>query len=158
MTTIDVVPSATASYRLNEGLFHLFLWFGEPIDGCSALDGFAFPSIFAYIGDSWWPMQTAWLTSGGEEGWEPGPVAQGLYDLYAAGIGEPDIEKRDKYAWEAVRIWIDEGPFHISVTQGLPWPVFVKKNLRNIPNYGVMGPWVGCPGIQDPPQWFFKTE
>jgi peptide/nickel transport system substrate-binding protein len=161
-TTIDVIPNAAAGHNTQEGLFHFFLWWGEPQDGLSELDLFTYPENVFVTGLYWrnWPLQGKWFASGGSDGWEPGPIAQGLYDLYASALSEPDMEKRHTYVHEAIRkYWIDEGPFHIAATRGLPMPVFVKENLRNVPNYGILSPWApACPGSQDPPQWFFEQD
>jgi len=73
------------------------------------------------------------------------------------GLQEPDIEKRHAYVHEAVRILMEEGPYVIGVVGGLPEPVIVKNNMRNVPNFGILGPWaVGGPGNTNPEQYFFK--
>jgi len=160
-TTLDVIPSGEADHATAEGLFHMFLWWGEPHDGLSELDLFTYPENVFVTGLYWrcFPLEGRWFATGGEQGWEPGPIAQGLYDLYAAALAEPAMENRHQYVWEALRkYWIDEGPFHIAATRGLPRPVFVKKNFRNVLNYGILSPWApACPGSQDPPQFFFKV-
>jgi peptide/nickel transport system substrate-binding protein len=159
-TTIDVVPSATASHRTEEGLYHFFIWWGEPQDGLSELDLFTYPENVFVTGlySRNWPLEGRWFATGGKEGWEPGPIAEGLYDLYTAALAEPDMDERHKYVHQAIRdYWVDEGPFHIAATRGLPMPVFVKKNFRNVPNYGILSPWApASPGSQDPSQFFFK--
>ena len=161
-TTLDVVPSGEADIATRDGLFMMFLWWGEPHDGLSELDLFTYPENVFVTGiyDRCFPLEGRWFATGGKEGWKPGPIAQGLYDLYAAALAEPAMEERHKYVWEAIRkYWIGEGPFHIAATRGLPRPVFVKKNFRNVPNYGILSPWApACPGSQDPPQFFFKAE
>jgi len=162
MTTLDVIPSASCEYQMVHGEWHLFIWWGEPVDGLSELDLFAYPTnIFVCsIDDRNWPMSTLWLQTGGEEGWELTEEAKGLNDLYLASLAEPDVEKSHEYVWEALRTyWIGEGPYHIAATRGLPSPVFVKKNFRNVPNYGILSPWApGCPGSGNSEQFFFKTE
>jgi hypothetical protein len=36
--------------------------------------------------------------------------------------------------------------------------VVINNNLRNVLEYGVLGPWaIGCPGNLNPEQWFFKA-
>lgn len=106
-----------------------------------------------------WPMQALWFATGGDEGEEPGPITMALMDLFHAGLAEPDVQARHRYVWKAIRIHIDEGPFYIGVTGGLPMPVFVKTNFRNVPEFGVLGPWaVGAPGAMNPEQFFFDTR
>jgi len=162
MTTIDVIPSVSADYQTLEGTYQLFIWWGEPHDGLSELDLFTYPENVFVTGVYWrcFPLQGRWFATGGAEGWEPGPIAQGLYDLYAAALGEPDMEKRHIYVHDAITdYWIDEGPFHIAATRGLPMPVFVKENFRNVPNFAILSPWApGCPGSGNSEQFFFKTE
>lgn len=102
-----------------------------------------------------WPLQAKWINTGGEQGEEPGPVVQKLYNLYVQGIRTPNIEDRHVFVHEAVRILMEEGPYVIGTVGGLPMPVIVKNNFRNVPNFGVLGPWApGGPGNTNAEQFF----
>ena len=59
--------------------------------------------------------------------------------------------------WDAIRIHIEEGPFFIGIAGGFPMPAIANANLRNIPDFGILGPWaVGAPGNTNPEQYFFQ--
>jgi len=157
MTTLNIIPAAELNHRFEEGLYHLRLWDGPGAE----IDLFTYPENVFVTGlyTRCFPLQGRWFATGGAEGWEPGPVAQALYDLYVAALAEPDMEKRHICVHDAVRIHIDEGPFYIGTVLGLPLPVFVKENFRNVPDYGVLAAWApGAPGATNPEQFFFKTE
>jgi len=80
-----------------------------------------------------------------------------LIKLYYKGIATTDFEEQNRIIWDAVCIHIEEGPFCIGIAGGQPSPIIVKNNFRNVPDFGVLGPWaVGCPGSQNPEQFFFK--
>lgn len=114
------------------------------------LDVWTYPDwIFPVRGNRAWPLQGRWFETGGQEGEKPadGSPAKILNDLYQKGRSLPDEQARHKVVQEAVKYLIQEGPFYIGITGGIPEPVIARKNLRNVPEYGVLGPWApGSPG------------
>ncbi len=63
--------------------------------------------------------------------------------------------KRHEIVWEAIQVNIDEGPFIIGVSGDQPMPIIVKDYMRNILDYGVVGPWApATPGNTVPAQWW----
>ncbi len=85
----------------------------------------------------------------------PGSPAEKLQQLYEKGLAEKDIEKRHQIVWEAIKVIIDEGPFVIGVSGDQPMPIIVKDYMRNILDFGVVGPWApSTPGNQVPAQWW----
>ena len=92
---------------------------------------------------------------------EDGSPAQKLQALYEKGLAEPDAAKRNAIVWEAVQINIDEGPFIIGISGDQQMPIVVKNYMRNIPNYGVVGPWApATPGntVARSGGWISKTR
>lgn len=86
---------------------------------------------------------------------EDGSPAQKLQALYEKGMSEVDPAKRDAIVWEAVQINIDEGPFIIGIAGDQQMPVVVKKYMKNILDYGVVGPWApATPGNTVASQWW----
>jgi peptide/nickel transport system substrate-binding protein len=86
---------------------------------------------------------------------EVGSPAYNLQALYEAGLAEPDLEKRHEIVWDAIRILIDEGPFVIGVADDQQMPVVIKNHMRNIMDFGVLGPWApATPGNQVTSQWW----
>ena len=80
---------------------------------------------------------------------EDGSPAQKLQALYDKGVNEPDEANRHEIVWEAIQINIDEGPFIIGISGDQPMPIVVKDYMRNILDYGVVGPWApATPGNQ----------
>lgn len=156
-TTLAPISGPEAFHNFLEGLYHLHLHDGP---GGSEIDVFNWPDSVFLAGDSpqSFPMQWRWVETGGAEGWEPVGPGKALHDLFVTAIAEPCIMKRHtKYVRDAVRIWIDEGPFLLGAFQGMPWPVFVKENLRNVHDFGLMAAWtLSRPGSANPEQWFFR--
>ncbi|MFN2286193.1 MAG: hypothetical protein ACK2UQ_17390, partial [Anaerolineae bacterium] len=116
-----------------------------------------FPLRGAGEGTRCWPMQGMYYSSGGEKGWEPeaGSPAYRLQEIYRQGLAEPDVQKRHELIWEAVKIYIEEGPFYIAATGDQPQPVIAKNYMKNVQEYGVLGPWApGSPGNTHPEQWW----
>ena len=59
--------------------------------------------------------------------------------------------------WEAVEVYIEEGPFVIAVAGDQLMPVLIANNLRNVMDFGVIGPWApSTPGNQVPAQWWLE--
>ncbi|NPV78828.1 MAG: ABC transporter substrate-binding protein [Firmicutes bacterium] len=127
---------------------------------CAEMDLWTYPDWVFPVRDSRaWPKVGRWYMTGGEEGEapEPGSPEEKLIKLYEKGIEEPNVEKRHRYVWDAIKIHITDGPFYIGITGDLPQPVIVKKNFRNVPDFGILGPWaVGGPGNTNPEQYFIK--
>ncbi len=86
---------------------------------------------------------------------EPGSPAEKLQALYEKGLATKSVEDRHKVVWEAIDFIIEEGPFVIGISGDQQMPVVINKKLRNVLDYGVVGPWAPCtPGNQVPAQWF----
>ena len=154
-TTLNFAPDPEIEYRFVEGLYMLRMIH------IAEIDLFAYPDwlFVSGLNTRMWPMVTKWYATGGAEGWPPYDIPKALHELWLAALAEPEMEKRHRYAHKAARIHIEEGPFVIGVTGGLPMPVFVKENFRNVPEFGVLGPWApGAPGSQNPEQFFFRVE
>ena len=85
--------------------------------------------------------------TGGEKGNPPeGPMKE-LLDLYEKALGTEDEVERNSIILEACRIHITEGPFAVAACYDLPTAVIVKNNFRNVPEFGITGPWaIGEPG------------
>jgi len=130
---------------------------GAPCD----IDWWTYPAGVFPIGggDRCWPGVTHWYSNrpGYKEKPEPGSPEERLIEIYEKGLKTADFEKRNRIFWEAARVHIEEGPFEIGVAGDIPTPVLAKNNFRNVPNFGIIAPWaVGCPGSQNPEQFFFK--
>jgi hypothetical protein len=86
---------------------------------------------------------------------EPGSPAALLQDLYRKGLATSTEEGRNKVVWEAVEVFIEEGPFVIAVSGDQLMPVLIDNDLRNVMDFGVIGPWApSTPGNQVPAQWW----
>jgi len=108
------------------------------------LDLWTYPDwLFTVRGNRAWPLQGRWFETGGAEGEEPfeGSSAQILNDMYRRGLTLPNIDDRHAVVHEAVRYLLEEGPFYIGFTGGIPQPVLARPGLMNVPQYGVLGPW-----------------
>jgi peptide/nickel transport system substrate-binding protein len=74
-----------------------------------------------------------------------------LLDIYAKIQKEPDDEKRHRLVHDAVRVHIEEGPFHLGTTGQVP-----QRGMRNVPRTGILGPWaVTQPATSFSEQYFF---
>ncbi|MFQ5592627.1 MAG: ABC transporter substrate-binding protein [Anaerolineae bacterium] len=88
---------------------------------------------------------------------EPGSPAAKLQALYEKGLRTGTVEDRHKVVWEAVEVIIEEGPFVIAVAGDQLEPIMISKNLRNVMDFGVVGPWApSTPGNQVPAQWWLE--
>ncbi len=82
------------------------------------------------------------------------PAAK-LQALYVKAQNTKTIEDRHKIVWEAVDIYATEGPFVIGLAGDQPAPIIVKNYMKNILNYGVVGPWApATPGNQIVATWW----
>jgi peptide/nickel transport system substrate-binding protein len=116
---------------------------------------------FPINSDSTWPLVGKWYATGGKEGEAPAPgsVEERLLALHAQGVKESDPVKQAGFLHQAAKIHMEEGPFDIGFAGMVPIPVVVKNNLRNVRDYGILGPWeVGTPGNLLPEQFFFKVS
>jgi peptide/nickel transport system substrate-binding protein len=88
---------------------------------------------------------------------EAGSPAEMLQALYDKGRAEGDINKRHEIVWEAIRtVLVAHGPFVIGVAGDQPMPIYIKDNLHNVLDFGVVGPWApATPGNQVCAQWYF---
>lgn len=89
-----------------------------------------------------------------------GPVAR-LQAIYDKARVEVDEAKRDQYAFEVVRIHIDEGPFVPGGVGAIPIPILVANHMRNVPtgeelaSGGFVRPWIMVyPAITMPAQYW----
>ncbi|MBS3934329.1 MAG: ABC transporter substrate-binding protein [Truepera sp.] len=150
---LNNAPTPEIDRRWNEGTYMVrFVHMAE-------MDLWTFPDWIFPIGNEVraWPRQALWLRTGGAQGEEPGEIVRRLFELYMQGIAIPNIEDRHHLVWEAIRIHMAEGPFYIGITAGLPMPATANVNLRNIPDFGILGPWApGGPGNTNPEQYFFR--
>jgi peptide/nickel transport system substrate-binding protein len=88
---------------------------------------------------------------------EEGSPAFLLQELYEKGLAEPDVNARHEVVWEAVQVIIDQGPFVIGLSGDQQMPVIAKNHMRNIMDYGVVGPWApATPGNQIASQWWIE--
>jgi peptide/nickel transport system substrate-binding protein len=88
---------------------------------------------------------------------EPGSPAEQLQALYEKGLNTGTVEERHEVVWEAIQVHIDEGPFVIGVAGDQQMPILVANNMRNVLDFGVVGPWApSTPGNQNPSTWWIE--
>ena len=149
--------------RTNEGFYMLR---GAHI---SEIDIWTYPDwIFPIVNRYMFPLEGRWYASGKDTckqvegqpyscGVQPeanSPAAQ-LQALYEKGQTAQSVEDRHKIVWEAVDVIVNEGPFVIGVSGDQPMPIIVKNYMRNISDYGVVGPWApSTPGNQIVSTWW----
>jgi len=115
------------------------------------------------VGNNSWalaPRIGLYYQSGGKDGIAPRPGSplEKLQKLYPDMISTIDPIERTKKLLSAYRIHIDEGPLMIGVIGDHASPVLLKNNFRNVPDFGVVGPWdLAYPGTANPEQFFFKS-
>jgi len=140
--------------RETESIYQMRMCHVAHLDGWES-ETFIFPTQ----GPRMWPGITGWFTGGAryKEEPKPGSVEERLLELYYKGISTPDVEKRTQILYDAIRIHIEEGPFCIGICAGQPAPIVIKNNFRNVPEYGILGPWSpGFPGAANSEQFFIK--
>jgi len=114
-----------------------------------------FPTTFKY----WHPKVGHWYQTGGKKGEAPTGVMKRLLDIYEEGKQQKDFDKRNEYIREAVRIHIDEGPFHIGTVGRAPALVIVGNHFHNVPETGILGPWaVVNPASSFPEQYYMDDK
>jgi peptide/nickel transport system substrate-binding protein len=153
--------------RTNEGYYMLR---GAHI---SEIDILTYPDwLFPVVNRYMFPLQGRWFAKGGAEctdeasegtqypcGLEPeaGSPAQQLQDLYNQARETGTIEERHQVVWDAIDVVIEEGPFVIGVAGDQPMPIIVKDYMRNVLDFGVVGPWApATPGNQIAAQWWIE--
>lgn len=137
----------------------------------SEIDIWTYPDwIFPIVNRYMFPLEGKWWSKGKDSCKpdpkipydcgvkpEPGSPAEKLQALYEKGLATKSVEDRHKVVWEAIDVIIEEGPFVIGISGDQQMPVIINKKLRNVLDYGVVGPWAPCtPGNQVPAQWFFE--
>lgn len=139
--------------RAQSGEFHFQGW-----NTAGDIDLLNYPDNIFPIGNSrFHPLIGLWLQTGGKQGEPPEGPMKKLLDLYEKALGTRNEVERNKIILEACRIHITDGPFAIAACYDLPAIVIVKNNFRNVPNFGITGPWaIGEPGTSEPSQFFFK--
>jgi len=139
--------------RAQSGDFHFQGW-----ATAGDIDLINYPDNIFPIGNTrFHPLTGLWNMTGGKQGNPPeGPMKE-LLDLYEKALGTRNEVERNKIILEACRIHITEGPFAIAACYDLPAVVIVKNNFRNVPEFGITGPWaIGEPGTSEPSQFFIK--
>ncbi len=149
--------------RTNEGYFMLR---GAHI---SEIDILTYPDwMFPVVNRYYFPLEGRWFAKGGDVcvppadkpydcGVKPaaGSPAEKLQALYRKAMATGTIEERHKVVWEAIQVILDEGPFIIGVAGDQPMPIYVKNYMKNIPDFGVVGPWApATPGNTIAAQWW----
>lgn len=86
---------------------------------------------------------------------EAGSPAEILQGLYVKAMNEPDINKRHAIVWDAIAEIEKDGPFVIGISGDQAMPIFAKDYMKNILDFGVVGPWApATPGNQIVAQWW----
>lgn len=153
-TTLNFAPDAEIGLRTEEGTYMIrIIHIGGEID-IFLWPGWVTPSgVVSTI----WPISFKYYESGGVRGEPPTGPGETLSELFKKGLAEGDEDVRNRIVWDIMRVHIDEGPFVIGVTGGLPGRTFVRENMRNVLDFGVLGPWIAqFPGNINPEQWFFE--
>ena len=149
--------------RTNEGQYMLRAAAPAEIDIMTYPD-WIFPVVNRYA----FPLEGRWYAKGKDTckadpkvpndcGVKPtaGSPADILQKLYEKAQVTQSIDDRHKIVWEAVDEIIKDGPFTIGVSGDQPATVIVKDYMRNILDFGVVGPWApSTPGNQVPAQWW----
>lgn len=152
----NVIGTPDAGPRGDYGLYMLRTTHASELDLWTYPD-WVFPVRGGGEGTRAWPQQGLWYSTGGKEGWEPQPgsPAYRLQEIYRKGLQEPDEQKRHELVWEAIGIYLNEGPFIIGAAGDQPMPVVCKNYFKNVYEYGVLGPWApGTPGNTFPEQFW----
>jgi len=145
-------PGAELSLRRTLGEFTISM------HGEAEMDLFTYPDwVFPTSAKYWHPKVGKWYETGGKEGEPPTGPLKKLLDLYDAIKNEEDLQKRHGYVRDAVRIHIEEGPFHLGTAARSPSLVIVANHFHNVPNDGILGPWaIVTPATSYPEQCFIQ--
>jgi peptide/nickel transport system substrate-binding protein len=147
--------------RTNEGYYMLR---GAHI---SEIDILTYPDwLFPIVNRYYFPLEGRWFAKGGTTcvpaadkpydcGLEPTGPGKDLQDLYKKALQTNTEQGRHEVVWEAIQVHIDHGPFVIGVAGDQPMPIIVKNYMRNILDFGVVGPWApATPGNQIAALWW----
>lgn len=153
--------------RTNEGYFMLRGVHSAEIDILTYPD-WMFPVVNRYM----FPLEGKWYAKGGDactdepsEGNahpcgikpEEGSPAQRMQALYDEARNTASIEDRHAVVYEAIDVILEEGPFIVGIAGDQPMPIIVKDHMRNILDFGVVGPWApATPGNQIAAQWWME--
>jgi peptide/nickel transport system substrate-binding protein len=152
----NVIGTPDAGIRGDYGLYMLRTTHASELDLWTYPD-WIFPVRGGGEGSRAFPQQGLYYSTGGEEGWEPEPgsPAARLQEIYRRGLVTPTEEERDRLIWDAVAVYIEQGPFILGAAGDQPKPVVCKNYMRNVLEYGVLGPWApGTPGNSNPEQYW----
>jgi peptide/nickel transport system substrate-binding protein len=149
--------------RTNEGHYMLR---GAHI---SEIDIWTYPDwIFPIVNRYMFPLEGRWYAKGKDTctpdpaipndcGVKPeeGSPAALLQALYEKGVQTQTIDERHQVVWDAIQVIIDEGPFVIAVSGDQAMPILAKDYMRNIVEFGVVGPWApSTPGNGNAAMWW----
>jgi peptide/nickel transport system substrate-binding protein len=130
----------------------------------------------------WAPLEGQWYqqigtpTNGKEKNVDPwkrhpprlepdknGPI-QKMWDIYNATKVEPDEMKRTQMVWDLIKIHVSDGPFFQGTVANYPQPMYVKKDLHNVPKQeelaqgGMVNPWIHpTPAVYDPETYYWEN-
>ena len=151
---LNTPPGAELSLRRNLGKFSISM------HGEAEMDLFTYPDwVFPTLPKYWHPRVGKWYETGGEEGEPPTGPLKKLIEIYDAIKKEKNLQKRHQYVRDAVRIHIEEGPFHLGTAGRSPSLVVVKNRFRNVPTSGILGPWaIVTPATSYPEQYFISDS
>ena len=152
--------------RTNEGYYMIRGSHTAEVDVLTYPD-WMFPVVNRYM----FPLEGRWFAKGGDtctdkpvEGGtqypcglkpEEGSPAQLLQGLYNKARDTGTFEGRNAVVQEAVQEIIKDGPFDIGVAGDQPMPIIVKDYMKNILDFGVVGPWApSTPGNQIAALWW----
>lgn len=150
--TLYTPPGAELGLRRTLGEFTVSM------HGEAEMDLFTYPDwVFPTLPKYWHPKVGKWYKTGGEEGETPTGPLKKLLDLYDEIKREKDLQKRHQYVRDAVRIHIDEGPFHLGTAARSPSLIIVGNHFHNVPDDGILGPWaIVTPATSYPEQCFIE--
>jgi len=151
--------------RTNEGYYMIRGSHTAEIDVLTYPD-WMFPVVNRYM----FPLQGRWYAKGKDScvvaaddtshlpcGIKPedGSPAQILQGLYEKAKNTADFDARNKVVQDAVAEIVKDGPFDIGVSGDQPMPIIVKDYMKNILDFGVVGPWApATPGNQIAALWW----
>ena len=139
----------------------------------SVIDILPYPDwMFPVVNRYFMPLAGRWFAKGGatcaEEpsegnlypcGLEPAAdsPAKKLQELYIKARNTATEEERHAVVREAVDVFVSDGPFVIGVAGDQLMPIVIKDHMRNIMDFGVVGPWApATPGNQIASQWWIE--
>ncbi len=99
-----------------------------------------------------------WYQTGGKEGIapRPGSMLEKLQQRYTEVISTVDPKEREAKLLKAYEVHIEDGPLYIGTIGEHPSPLVIKKNFRNVPEFGLVASWdLAFPGTADPEQFYF---